>query len=109
MTRTMWNVEGIGAGQALPTLSMLSRAARLTAVLLAITAAVGCSRVAQLQASRAAKAANTAYAAQDYSHAAELYIDAINKNPDLAFAYFYLGNSYEQQYKPSRRGEADND
>ena len=25
--------------------------------------------------------------------------------PDLAIAYFYLGNSYDNLYKPARKGE----
>jgi tetratricopeptide (TPR) repeat protein len=102
----MWNLENISAGRA-PRLR--SGAPLAAALLLAVTSVAGCSRIAELQASRSAKAANVAYAAQDYPHAAELYQEALAKNPDLAFAYFYLGNSYEQQYKPSRRGEADND
>jgi tetratricopeptide (TPR) repeat protein len=80
-----------------------------TVALLTITAVAGCSRIGQLQAASSAKAANAAYAAQDYARAAEHYEEAITKNPDLGFAYFYLGNSYEQQYRPSRKGEADND
>src|SRR5262245_31171084 len=106
MTRTMWNLTEIRAGRAQEALPGASLA---VVVLLTATAVAGCSRVGQLQASRAAKAANTAYAAQDYAHAAEMYKDAISKNPDLGFAYFYLGNSYDQQYKPSRRGEPEND
>jgi tetratricopeptide (TPR) repeat protein len=69
----------------------------------------GCSRIEMLQAQRAAKAANQAYAARDYPRAAGLYKEAIAANPDLSYAYFYLGNSLEQQWKPSRKGEADND
>jgi tetratricopeptide (TPR) repeat protein len=68
-----------------------------------------CTKIGQLQASRSAKAANAAYAAQDYPHAAQLYDEAIKANPDLGYAYFYLGNSLEQQWKPSRKGEPDND
>jgi tetratricopeptide (TPR) repeat protein len=88
--------------------SLLENAVLALVVALAVTVA-GCTKVGELQASRSAKAANTAYAAQDYPKAAALYEEAIHANPDLGFAYFYLGNSLEQQWKPSRRGEADND
>ena len=73
------------------------------------SSAVGCSRVAQLQAARAVRAANQAYQQQDYKHAAELYEEAVQANPDLNQILFYIGNSYDQQYKPSRRGEPEND
>jgi tetratricopeptide (TPR) repeat protein len=88
--------------------SLLENAVLALVVALAVTVA-GCTKVGELQASRSAKAANTAYAAQDYPKAAALYEEAIHANPELGFAYFYLGNSLEQQWKPSRRGEPDND
>jgi tetratricopeptide (TPR) repeat protein len=88
---------------------VLSGASLVAAVLLAATSVAGCSKVGELQASRSAKAANMAYAAQDYVRAAGLYEEALEHNPNLSFAYFYLGNCYEQQYRSSRKGEADND
>ena len=33
----------------------------------------------------------------------------VNSDPNLVHAYFFLGNSYDNQYKPARKGEADND
>ena len=87
----------------------LSSASLAVAALLTVTSVAGCARIRELQAMRAFKAANQAYTAQDYRAAAPLYEEAIKQNPDLGYAYFYLGNSYDNQYKPSRRGEADND
>jgi tetratricopeptide (TPR) repeat protein len=55
------------------------------------------------------KAANQAYQQQDYKRSAQLYEETVEANPDMASAYFYLGNSYDQQYKPSKKGEAEND
>jgi tetratricopeptide (TPR) repeat protein len=101
----MWKLDKTSATWA----PRLRSGAPLAVLLLVVASVAGCSRIAQLQASRAAKAANVAYAGQDYARAAGLYKEAIEKNPDLAFAYFYLGNSYEQQYKPSLRGEPAND
>ena len=87
----------------------LSGGSLAVAALLTVTSVAGCARIRELQAMRAFKAANQAYAAQDYKAAAPLYEEAVKQNPDLGYAYFYLGNSYDNQYKPSRRGEADND
>lgn len=79
---------------------------------LAMTA---CGQVATLQARKALKEANTFYQAQDYKRASEKYeevvqvIDPANPDPNLAHAYFYLGNSYDNLYRPSRKGEQGND
>jgi len=79
------------------------------AIAISVSSAVGCGKVAQLQAARAVKAANQAYQQQDYKHAAELYEQAVQANPDLNQILFYIGNSYDQQYRPSRKGEPAND
>jgi tetratricopeptide (TPR) repeat protein len=79
---------------------------------LAMTA---CGQVATLQARKALKEAHILYQAKDFTRAAQKYeevvqaIDPANPNPDLAHGYFYLGNSYDNLYRPSRRGEAAND
>jgi tetratricopeptide (TPR) repeat protein len=79
----------------------------LAAVLVGSTA--GCAQIGMLQAMRSFKAANTAYQSQDYVKAAALYEETVKENPDLAHAYFYLANSYDNQFRPSRKGEAAND
>src|SRR5262245_58056002 len=76
---------------------------------LALSASVGCSQLGVVKARRSFKAANAAYQQQDYPRAAQLYEEALEADPNLSQAYFYLGNSYDNQFKPSRRGEADND
>jgi tetratricopeptide (TPR) repeat protein len=81
----------------------------VTAVTVSALSVAGCGKVAELQAQRSFKTANQAYAAQDYVKAAALYEEAIRDNPELGVAYFFLGNSYDQQFKPSRKGEPDND
>lgn len=68
-----------------------------------------CSQVGVVQARRAFKQANMEYQAQNYPRAAELYEEALQSDPNLVEAYFYLGNSYDNQWKPSRRGEPEND
>ncbi|MDO8836001.1 MAG: tetratricopeptide repeat protein [Vicinamibacterales bacterium] len=70
---------------------------------------VACGQVGKLQGKKAFKEANTFYQKQDYAKAAERYEQAIVADPELSVAYFYLGNSYDNLYKPSRKGEAEND
>jgi predicted Zn-dependent protease len=72
-------------------------------------AAAGCGKMGQLKAMKAFKEANQAYAQQDYKKAAELYEQTVQADNTLAAAYFYLGNSYDNLYKPSRKGDAAND
>jgi tetratricopeptide (TPR) repeat protein len=69
----------------------------------------GCSKWGEVKAMRAFKEGNTAYQQQDYQKAAQFYESAVGANPNLNQVYFYLGNSYDNMYKPSRKGEADND
>jgi tetratricopeptide (TPR) repeat protein len=68
-----------------------------------------CSQVGAVQARRSFKAANAEYQAQNYQKAADLYEEALKEDPSLNQAYFFLGNSYDQQWKPSRKGEPAND
>ena len=71
--------------------------------------AVGCGQVGMLQAKMAFRDANTLYSGQDYRGAAVKYEEAIAADPNLTEAYFFLGNSYDNLYRPARRGEAAND
>jgi predicted Zn-dependent protease len=74
--------------------------------------AVGCGKVNQLKGAKAYKAANAAYATQDYKKAAELYQETVNADPnypDFSPAYFFLGNSLDNLWKPSKKGDAEND
>jgi tetratricopeptide (TPR) repeat protein len=72
-------------------------------------AQAGCTQIGVLKGQMALRDAVKYYQRQDYKQAAEKYEEALASNPDLGDAYFYLGNSYDNQYKPSRKGEADND
>lgn len=85
--------------------------ARLVAVGALILGSVGCTQLGELQGMKAYKAGNVAYQSQDYKTAAEQYELAIAASPDLQNGepYFFLGNSYDNMYKPSRKGEPDND
>ena len=55
------------------------------------------------------KQANQAYVSQDYERAVGLYEETIKNNPNNAIVYFYLGNSYDNLYKPSEKGKPEND
>ena len=50
-----------------------------------------------------------AYQQQDYKKAAGLYDEAVEDDPELGTAYFFLGNSYDNLCKPSKKGDAAND
>ena len=87
----------------------------LTALTLLVAfLASGCGQYALLQARKAWKDANQLYRAQDYQRASAKYEEIITSLPDglpdeLKAAYFFLGNSYDNLYKPSRKGEPEND
>jgi tetratricopeptide (TPR) repeat protein len=71
-----------------------------------------CGQVGELKARKAYKAANQAYQTQDYKKASELYEETIQAAPEsqqAKQAYFFLGNSYDNQWKPSKKGEPEND
>src|SRR3954463_1369988 len=74
-----------------------------------LTSSVGCAKVGEIKAKKACKAANQAYQAQDYKKASDLYEQTIAADPNLNSAYFFLGNSYDNQYKPSKKGDPAND
>ena len=86
-----------------------SGASLAVAALLAVSVLPGCAKVGQLKAMKALKAANAAYKQQDYVAASSLYEETVQADPNQAVAYFYLGNSYDQQFKPSKKGDPAND
>ena len=90
--------------------SVLAGAAVIT------TMALGaCGQVGNLQARKAFKDANGLYQASNYREAAAKYQEVLTVDPNaasdanLVHAYFFLGNSYDNLYKPARKGEAEND
>lgn len=87
-----------------------SSRAGVVAVAAALAVAVsGCNQIGVLKGQMALKDANQLYQQQRYRDAAEKYEEAITANPDLGDVYFYLGNSYDNQYRPARAGEPEND
>lgn len=91
---------------------MLTRFRLPLAVVLGLSlVTVGCGKYsfASLKAKKAFQDANALYQQQDYKRAAEKYEEVLQTDPGLVTAYFFLGNSYDNLYKPSRVGETEND
>ena len=82
------------------------------AVVLGLTMAVSaCGKYSfgALSARKSIKEAHEAYKASKWKEAAEAYEAAVNADPTLEGAHFFLANSYDNLYKPSRAGEQEND
>ncbi|RPI55026.1 MAG: hypothetical protein EHM55_09090 [Acidobacteria bacterium] len=91
-----------------------SNAILASTAIVAAVALSACSQLGNLQARKAFKDANTSYQSQNYAEAAARYQEvvadpSIDADPNLVHAYFYLANSYDNQYKPARKGEPEND
>jgi tetratricopeptide (TPR) repeat protein len=72
-------------------------------------ALAGCGFVNEVRSKKAFKDGNKAYSASDWRGAVEHYERAITLDPSEAQIHFYLGNSYDNLYRPARAGEAQND
>ena len=75
----------------------------------------GCGYLNQVRAMKAFKDGNKAYAASDWRVAANKYEEAAEMTANDSACqwcpaiYFYLANSYDNLYRPARKGEAAND
>ncbi len=94
----------------------MTRMRRTSAAAVALTlglsvAAAGCGKYSwgALKAQKAYKEANQLYQASQWKDAAAKYETAVASDPNKAEIFFYLGNCYDNMYKPSRQGEAEND
>jgi tetratricopeptide (TPR) repeat protein len=80
-------------------------------------AAAGCGKysLANLKGVKAFKDANGAYQVRDYKKAADRYElvvaneTALRITPTLNTAFFFLANSYDNLYKPGKKGDPQND
>jgi tetratricopeptide (TPR) repeat protein len=86
-----------------------TRVVMLVAGLSVIAAGCGKYSINNIRSLKAFKDATELYQRGEYRAAAAGYENAIRLNPDWGFSYFYLGNSYDKLYKPSHKGEAEND
>lgn len=91
---------------------MQVRFSRLAVPVLAlgVTFGAGCGKysISNIRSAKAFQDANAMYTRSDWAGAAARYEDSIRFNPDLGFAYFFLGHSYEQQFKPAKREDQAN-
>jgi tetratricopeptide (TPR) repeat protein len=90
----------------------MARGMRFSAVALLVgmsLAAGACGRVGNLKARKHFKDGTALYQTSDYRAAAAEYEDVVAADPDYPSVYFYLANCYDQMYKPSRKGEPEND
>ena len=75
----------------------------------------GCGYLNQVRAMKAFKDGNKAYQASDWRVAISKYEEAANlteNDPACEWCpaiYFYLANSYDNMYRPARKGEPAND
>lgn len=78
----------------------------------------GCAQMNDIRAMKAFKDGNKFYAKSDWRAAAEKYEETIQLDPDNTLqtcgetpgcVYFYLANSYDNMYRPTRKGEPQND
>lgn len=81
----------------------------------AATAGCGKYSISNLKAMKAFKDGNEHYRNQRWREAVERYEASIaagpdfESNPPLSAVYFFLGNAYDNMYRPGRKGEPDND
>jgi tetratricopeptide (TPR) repeat protein len=69
----------------------------------------GCGYLNEVRAMKAFKDGNKAYTASDWRVAVQKYEEARELNPENGAIYFYLANSYDNLYRPARKGEPAND
>ncbi|HEY3044645.1 MAG TPA: tetratricopeptide repeat protein, partial [Vicinamibacterales bacterium] len=69
----------------------------------------GCAKINGVVSLFKFKQANQAYQSQDYERSSKLYEETITRDPSNAIVYFYLGNSYDNLYKPGEKGKPAND
>jgi tetratricopeptide (TPR) repeat protein len=74
-------------------------------------ATAGCGRysIGALKAQKAYKDANELYKTSQWKEAAAKYEYVLQQDPSRTEVLFFLANSYDNAYKPSRAGEPEND
>jgi len=85
--------------------------------LVAMIGAAGCSQVGALKGKLAFREANALYKAENYEAAVRKYQEALDRgcsggtcNPEeLSYSYFFLANSYDQMFRPVKKGDPKND
>jgi tetratricopeptide (TPR) repeat protein len=85
-----------------------TRLAVLVVAVSVVAASCGKYSISNIRSAKAFQDANLLYGKGDYRNAAPLYEKAVTLNPDLGFAYFFLGNCYDNMYKSTRQDDPEN-
>ena len=96
-------------GTAMRTRGSMKAASLLMGAAIIGLSTAGCAKINGVISLFKFKQANQAYQAQDYVRSSKLYEETIANDPSNAIVYFYLGNSYDNLYKPGEKGKPDND
>ena len=88
--------------------SMRAASVLIGAVIIGLST-TGCAKIGSVMAMFKFKQANQAYQSQDYERSSKLYEETIASDPGNSIVYFYLGNSYDNLYKPGEKGKPEND
>jgi hypothetical protein len=94
---------------ALRTRGWIKSASLLMGVAIIGVSTTGCAKISSVMSMFKFKQANQAYQSQDYDRASKLYEETIANDPSNSIVYFYLGNSYDNLYKPGEKGKPAND
>lgn len=92
-----------------------TRFARGAALVLGLTVGLGsvagCGRysINNLRSVKAFKDGSEAYKKSDFATAAAKFEESLSYSDEQGIVYFFLANSYDQQWKPARKGEPAND
>ena len=97
-----------GTAMRKPRGSMKAASLLMGAAIIGLSTA-GCAKINGVVSLFKFKQANQAYQAQDYERSSKLYEETITRDPSNSIVYFYLGNSYDNLYKPGEKGKPDND
>jgi len=86
-------------------------AGSLAAILALALAVSGCGKYSfsSLAARKSIREAHDAYKGSRWLEAARKYEETVAADPSLSGAHFFLANSYDNLYKPTRAGEPEND
>ena len=95
--------------------SVIRTAAIFTLAVASALTVTACGKYSlnNLKAMKAFKDANDDYRKSDFKGAADKYEETLqlnpNPGPELSATYFFLGNSYDQLYKPAKKGDPANE
>ncbi|MEO7190559.1 MAG: tetratricopeptide repeat protein [Vicinamibacterales bacterium] len=89
--------------------SGFTRTAVIVVGIAASTTACGKYSLSSILSLKAFKDGVASFSKGDYRGAVPEFEESVRRNPDFGLAYFYLGNSYDSQYKPAKKGDPQND